>query len=100
MSQADPQPDWEFLDSDVICRYLLNDHPANLSRRAARAIESGNSYHISILILAEVAHVLRSVYSRSPADIAGALIQLLERENIAAHEIETEIAIEAMELTR
>lgn len=50
----------EFLDSDVICRYLTNDHP-ELSPRAAALIDSDRRLRVSILILAEVAHVLRSV---------------------------------------
>ena len=44
--------------------------------------------------------MLRSVYLRSPEAIAAALTQLLERENIDAHEIATEVAIAALEMTR
>jgi predicted nucleic acid-binding protein len=89
----------EFLDSDVICRYLTNDDP-QLSLRAAALIDSERPLRISILILAEVAHVLRSFYRRPPEQVAGALIRLLERENIEAHEVDTDVAIEALELTR
>ena len=95
----DLTPEVEFLDSDVICRYLVNDHVEH-SPRAARLIDSDRLLWISILTLAEVAHVLRSVYQRTPEQIADGLIQLLERENIAAHELDTDLAIGALELTR
>ncbi len=90
----------DLLDTDVICRYLLNDHPGTLSARAAHLIESGADLRISILTLAEVAHVLRSVYARSPDQIGEALQLLLARENIHTQEIDTDIAIEALEMTR
>jgi predicted nucleic acid-binding protein len=89
----------EFLDSDVICRYLVNDH-VELSPRSAQLIDSHRRLRISILTLAEVAHVLRSFYGRTPEQIADALIQLLERENIATHELDTDLAIEALDMTR
>jgi predicted nucleic acid-binding protein len=89
----------EFLDSDVICRYLMNDHPT-LSPRAAGLIDSDRPLRISVLILAEVSHVLRSVYGRTSDQIAGALIQLLERVNIQTHELDTDVTIEALDLTR
>jgi predicted nucleic acid-binding protein len=88
------------VDTDVLCRYLLNDHPASSSRRAAARIESPQPLVVSILTLAEVAHVLRSVYGRSPEQIAAALILLLDRENIESCEVETDLAIEALELMR
>lgn len=90
----------DLLDTDVICRYLLNDHPDSLSARAARLIESDQPLRVSILTLAEAAHVLRSVYTRSPEQIATALILLLERANIESCEVETDLAAEALELTR
>jgi predicted nucleic acid-binding protein len=89
----------EFLDSDVICRYLMNDHAA-LSPRAAVLIDADRPLRISILTVAEVAHVLRSVYARTPQQVADALIQLLERENIQVHEVDTDLTIEALGLTR
>jgi predicted nucleic acid-binding protein len=89
----------EFLDTDVICRYLMNDH-AELSPRAARLIDSDRLLRISLLTLAEVAHVLRLIYKRTAAQIAGALTQLLDRENISTHEVDTDLAIEALELTQ
>lgn len=94
-----PAPRTEFLDSDVICRYLVNDHP-ELSPRAARLIDSSRPLRISILTLAEVAHVLRSFYQRTPDEVAHGLIQLLERENIITHELDTDLAIEAIDMTR
>jgi predicted nucleic acid-binding protein len=94
------EPPVDLLDTDVLCRYLLNDYPADLSARCGQIIESEQSFRVSLLTLAEVAHVLRSVYHRSPEQIAAALILLLERENIETHEIDTYLAIEALELTR
>src|SRR2546427_731835 len=83
------------LDADVVCRYLLNDHPETLSARASRLIDSEQPLKIAILTLAEAAHMLRSVYGRSPDQIASALVLLLERENVTVYEVETETVIEA-----
>src|SRR4051812_16986270 len=97
---AAPQGSAALVDTDVLCRYLLDDYPGSLSRQAAALIESPQRLMISILTLAEAAHVLRSVYARSPEQIAAALILFLDRDNVEACEIDTDLAIEAMELTR
>src|SRR5213593_4426188 len=93
------EPAFAFLDTDVLCRYLLNDHPESRSARAAQLIEHTSPLRISLLTLAEVAHVLRTVYRRSPAQIAVSLIRLLQRENVETYEVVTELAIEALEMT-
>lgn len=101
-SETQPQPATrdELVDTDVVCRYLLNDHPASLSARARQLIESARLLRVSILTLAEAAHVLRAVYHRTPEQIASALILLLERQNVESHEVDTDLAISALELTR
>ena len=38
LAEASEAPD--LLDTNVICRYLLNDHPGTMSARAAALIES------------------------------------------------------------
>jgi predicted nucleic acid-binding protein len=99
--EAPTQPSIPALvDTDVLCRYLLNDYPDSLSARAAQLIESEQPLRVSILTLAEAAHVLRSVYGRSGDQIAGALILLLERQNVESFEVITDLAIAALELTR
>ena len=102
MTGPDPTPGQEpveLLDTSVLCRYLLNDHPGTLSARAAQLIESDQPFQVSILVLAEAAHVLRAVYARTPQEIAEALILLLERENMAVAEVATDRVIEALEMT-
>jgi len=89
----------EFLDANLICRYLTDDHP-ELSPRAAALIDSDHQLRISLLMLAEAAQVLRSFYRRAPDQIADALIRLLERSNIRVHEVDTDHAIQALQLTR
>jgi predicted nucleic acid-binding protein len=95
-----PLPTGDLVDTDVICRYLLNDYPGASSQQAADLIESSQPLIVSILTLAEVTHVLRSVYARSPCQIAEALILLLDRENVETYEVETDLAIQALEITR
>ena len=85
----------ELLDANVVCRYLTGDHPEH-SERAAELIESDRQLRISVLILAEAAHVLRRVYGHPPAVVVDALIQLLGRENLEVHEVETDLVVQAL----
>jgi predicted nucleic acid-binding protein len=89
----------ELLDANVVCRYLTGDHPEH-SERAAELIESDRELRISVLILAEAAHVLRRVYGHPPGTVADALIELVQRENIEAHELETDLVVEALLMCR
>lgn len=85
----------ELLDANVICRYLADDHPEH-SERAARLIESDRPLRVSVLVLAETAHVLRRGYGHPQEAVVKALIELLQREHLDVHEVDTDRAIEAL----
>ena len=89
----------EFLDADVVIRYLTDD-PPDLGERAAALIEGEVQLTLSPLILTEVASVLTGVYRRERALVVSALIDLIQRENLSVHGVATEVAMEALELCR
>ena len=94
---ADPQS--EFLDTNVVTRYLLQDHPHH-PPRARALIESERRLSISLITLAEVGYVLTRLAGVPRGDAVDALIELLERENIEVHEVPTDLAVQALRLCR
>lgn len=68
------------LDTNVLARYLTQDHPAQ-SAAAAREIEgaarSGRKLAISPIVLCELVWVLESAYGRTRGQVAGALDRIL-----------------------
>jgi predicted nucleic acid-binding protein len=96
-SGGEPGP--HLLDANIVLRYLLGDHPEHAARAQA-LIESEQAFQISIVTLAEVGYLLTRVAGVPRADAIDALIDLLNRENLAAHEVETDLAIHALRLCR
>lgn len=99
MSAVLPGSSPELLDANPVLRYLLADHPDHFARAQA-LIESERSLRISVLTLAEIGYVLTRVAGVPREDAVDALIDLLERENIDAHEVDTDLAIQALRLCR
>ena len=68
------------LDTNVLVRYLTQDHPAQ-SATAAREIEqaarSGAKLVISPIVLCELVWVLESAYDYGRSEVAGALDRIL-----------------------
>ncbi len=89
----------DFLDANPVLRYLIEDNPPQTARARA-LIESDRPLRISLLTLAEVGYVLTRVYRLERATVVDALISLLDRENVQVHEIETDLAIQALRLCR
>lgn len=85
----------EFLDANILVRYFMGDGGDHASRAAA-LIESERSFRISVAVLAEVGFVLTKVYQVPRIETVQGLIALLNRENIEAHEIATETAIQGL----
>lgn len=69
------------LDTSVVVRYLVGTPPAQAAK-ATRLIDSGDDVGISLVALAEAAHVLRTQYEVAARDIIDALIGLIQRENV------------------
>jgi len=84
------------LDTSVVVRYLVGTPPAQ-ARRAARlidddAIECG----VSIVALAECAHVLRTQYEVSQRDIIDALIGFVQRANVRVVDVRSGLLVETL----
>lgn len=71
-----------------------------MAQPAARLIESEDELYVTETILVETAHVLRRLYGVAREDIAGLLVRLLRRRNIAVHGLDKGTVITAILLTR
>jgi predicted nucleic acid-binding protein len=83
------------LDTSVIVRYLVGTPPAQ-ARRAAGLVDSESEVGISLVALAECAHVLRTQYGVAQADIIDSLIGLVQRENVRVLGLRTEVLVESL----
>lgn len=61
-----------YLDTNVIVRHLTGDPPRE-ARRAGRFLQTAEELLLPDLIVAEIAHVLRSVYRVTPDVVADRL---------------------------
>jgi len=88
-----------FVDTSVVVRYLMGD-PAEMAERAATIIDGVEELHVTDVVLAETAYVLTSVY-RVPRDVVvDHLVALLRKDNIVAHGLPKDLALQAMLLCR
>jgi predicted nucleic acid-binding protein len=83
------------VDTSVVVRYLIGA-PADQTARAAALIDSEAEIGISILVIAETAHVLRSNYEIPRPDIVAGLIDLLTKANVAPLEMSKSDVIDAL----
>jgi predicted nucleic-acid-binding protein len=71
------------LDTNVLIRYLAQDHPAQ-SRRATEIIERGlsllNPGFLSVVVLTEMACVLERAYRLPDREIAAAIERVLQTD--------------------
>ena len=82
-------------DTSVVVRYLVGT-PEDQADRAARLIEGDLEIGISLLVLAESEHVLRSFYRLSRREAVDRLIELVTRENVTTIEISKADALDAL----
>jgi len=59
------------IDTNLVVRYLTNDHPKQSPR--ARALIDGEAVFVSVTVMLEVEWVLHSTYEYRPADVARAI---------------------------
>ena len=84
------------VDTSVIVRYLVGS-PATQARRAAALIDDEDTeIGISLVALAECAHVLRTQYGVEQRDIIDSLIGLIQRENVWVLGLRTDILVELL----
>jgi predicted nucleic acid-binding protein len=68
-------------DTSVLVRYLIGT-PREQARRAARLIDDDLEIGVTLVALAECAHVLRTRYGVAQRDIIDSLIGLIQRANV------------------
>lgn len=84
------------LDTSVVVRYLVGT-PERQARRAAALIDDdATELGISVVALAECAHVLRTQYDVNAADIVDSLIHLVQRENVRVLGLRTDVLVEML----
>lgn len=84
------------LDTSVIVRYLVGT-PVPQARRATRLIDDdAEECGVSIVALAECAHVLRTQYDVTQRDIIDALIEFVQRVNVRVIDVPVDLLIESM----
>jgi predicted nucleic-acid-binding protein len=88
-----------FLDASVLVRYLADDPPA-MAERAQRLIESDTELNVTETALIETSYVLLRTYGLARAEIVDLLIDLLQRRNIAVHQMDKRMVITALLLCR
>lgn len=83
------------VDTSVVVRYLVGI-PEDQAARAAALFDDGRDVGLSVLVLAETAHVLRSFYRVPRAKVAELLIELASRSNVAITEMSKPDALDAL----
>ncbi len=88
------------LDTSVLVRYLVGTPPAQ-ARRAARLIDDdATECGVSVVALAECAHVLRTQYEVEQRDIIDALIGFIQRANVRVVDLRTDLLVEMLVRSR
>src|SRR5215212_6846102 len=88
-----------FVDTNVLVRYLTDD-PPSLAERAAKLLESDERLMVTELVLVEAAYVLTTVYEVPREAAVDALIDLVQKRNLALLQLEKPLAIQALRLCR
>lgn len=82
------------LDTSVLVRYLVGTPEAQARRAAALIDDLETQFGVSLVALAECAHVLRSQYSIEQREIIDALIGFIQRENIHVLGLRSDVLVE------
>ncbi len=82
-------------DTSVIVRYLVGS-PYDQAERARKLMEGDETIGLSLPVLVETAHVLRTQYGVPRADVVATLIELLTRQNVEVLGLPTERALQAL----
>lgn len=69
------------IDTSVVLRYLVGS-PREQAVRAARLMESDVEIGLSLVVLLETAHVLRTQYGVARSDFLDKLVELVTRANV------------------
>jgi predicted nucleic acid-binding protein len=81
------------VDTSVLIRYLVGSPPEQ-AKRAARLIDDdATEIGVSVVALAECAHVLRTQYEVEQADIIDVLIDVVQRVNVRVVDARSELIV-------
>ncbi len=83
------------VDSSVLVRYLVGT-PVAQARRAATVMDGDQAVGIPVVVLLETAHVLRTQYGVSRADVLDTLIELTTREDLDVLGLAKGIVVESL----
>ena len=84
------------VDTSVVVRYLVGT-PQGQARRAARLIDDETvSIGVSVVALAECAHVLLTQYDVEARDVVDALVGFIQRENVRVLEVRSDVVLESL----
>ena len=83
----------------MVVRYLVRDVP-EMADRAAMVIDSDENLLISGVALAEVDHVLRSVYNLPREAVIEHLMAFVSKRNIHCHRLDKGTVLEALLMCR
>lgn len=79
-------------DTSVLVRYLVGT-PTGEARRAAHLIDGPGEIGVSVVALAECAHVLRTQYAIARGDVIDSLIGLVQRENVRLTDARADLVV-------
>ena len=84
------------VDTSVIVRYLVGTPAAQARRSAALIDDDAVEIGVSVVGLAECAHVLRTQYGVQQQDIINSLIDLVQRENVTVVDARLDTLVEML----
>jgi predicted nucleic acid-binding protein len=84
-----------FLDTNLIVRYLTNDQP-EMAKRAARLIDSSKTLHVTDVVIAEAGFVLTSIYKAGRGSVVDSLVAFLQKSNIAVYGLDKGVILQAL----
>jgi predicted nucleic acid-binding protein len=84
------------VDTSVVVRYLVGTPPAQARRAAALIDDDATEIGVSLVALAECAHVLRTQYDVPAPDIIETLITFIQRENVRVLGVRLDVLVEML----
>jgi predicted nucleic acid-binding protein len=84
------------VDTSVIVRYLVGTPPAQARRSAALIDNDATEVGVSVVALAECAHVLRTQYGVEQRDIVNSIIDFVQRANVTVVDARLETLVEML----
>jgi len=88
-----------FLDTSLVVRYLTRDVP-QMADQAAEVIDGQEDLWVDGVILAEIDHVLRSVYRLTRERVVNHLLELVGKQNINCYGLGKGTVVHALLMCR